>query len=310
MPNSGTLIALSTALGEDTDYFFRPFSFAIDELQISFRKKSSVGAKDIASLKVQIQDDIERYLEIEDILGITCQKPTNSYDGLITNRTEMIKRAKDVREQWGLGSDCIANVPDMLETHGIKVIYTAAPEGFDGLSGIVNGTHYIIVLNSTKSHIERRRLTAVHELAHLLFNNAFASEITNREREYLCNVFANELLLPEERLLQYFAKKQKIEIKEVITIGKEYGISADAIIYKLYELGIVSEKRFRGYCISKNKDSALKEMVEESRYVENVTNRFEAMVYSALALQLVSESKAASLLGCSVDSIKNDFNVI
>ena len=31
--------------------------------------------------------------------------------------------ARKVREEWGLGKDCIANVQDMLEANGIKIIY-------------------------------------------------------------------------------------------------------------------------------------------------------------------------------------------
>lgn len=218
--------------------------------------------------------------------------------------------ARRVREEWGLGKDSIANVQDMLEANGIKVIYTNAPEGFDGLSGIVNGLHYIIVLNNEKNHTERRRLTSIHELGHLLFNDKLSNELTPHERESLCNAFANEMLLPSDKLQFYFGGKSKIAIEELITVGEAYGISVDAIVHKLHDMGLVSEKRYRSFYIRKNQNPSLKKKVEEPRYKETKTNRFEAMVYSALAQQLISTSKAASLLNCSINKVRKELNVI
>jgi len=43
MPNSKVLIALSKALDVKTDYFFRPFTVEID--QVEFRKKSKLELK-------------------------------------------------------------------------------------------------------------------------------------------------------------------------------------------------------------------------------------------------------------------------
>ena len=68
MPNSTVLIALATALDVDADYFFRPFTFDLENFQVSFRKKSNTSAKDVSALKVRIQDEVERYLEVEEIL--------------------------------------------------------------------------------------------------------------------------------------------------------------------------------------------------------------------------------------------------
>lgn len=40
MPSSTILIALADALHMDLDYFFRPFAFDVQEMKVSFRKKS------------------------------------------------------------------------------------------------------------------------------------------------------------------------------------------------------------------------------------------------------------------------------
>lgn len=310
MPTSTILIALAEALKVELDYFFRPFSFDLENFDVSFRKKSSVGAKEISALKVQIQDDIERYLEIEEILSKEKTALPSIDTGVIESAADMEQCARKVREEWGLGKDSIANVQDMLEANGIKVIYTSAPEGFDGVSGIVNGLHYIIVLNNDKNHTERRRLTSIHELGHLLFNDRLSENLTSHEKENLCNTFANEMLLPSEKLQRYFGGKSRIAIEELIAISEAYGISVDAIVHKLHGMGLISEKRYRKFYIFKNQNPALKEKVEKPRYKETKTNRFEAMVYSALAQQLISTSKAASLLNCSINKVRQELNVI
>ena len=61
-PNSSVLIALCEALKIDIDYLYRPFSLSPESLNVSFRKKSDTNEKDINALKVQIQDQIERYI--------------------------------------------------------------------------------------------------------------------------------------------------------------------------------------------------------------------------------------------------------
>ena len=131
---------MADALRVELDYFFRPFAFDVQEMKVSFRKKASVGRKDIEALKVNIQDEIERYLEIEEILGdegdsfegIPCEQVLLSYE-------DMVRYAQIVRNKWQLGSDPIANVQDMLEANGVKFITTEGPDGFDGVSGMING---------------------------------------------------------------------------------------------------------------------------------------------------------------------------
>ena len=310
LPNSSVLIALAIALDVDLDYFYRPFSFDLSQFEISFRKKSNTTVKDINALKVKIQDQLERYLEVEEILGTDKHEDIESIGSTLSSEEEMNDLAKNIRQSWNLGCDAIANVQDTLEAHGIKVISTEAPENFDGVSGIVNGHEYIIVLNSNRNHIERRRFTALHELGHLLYNKRFSVELTSRKKEKLCDAFANEMLLPSSTLMSIFKSGEKISISELKQLQMMYGISIDAIMHKLKFLGIVSENKYKSYCIRKNQDIRLKKYVETSRYQETMTNKFETLVYAAVAKDLINMSKAASLLHISIDTIRKHLNVI
>lgn len=310
MPNSTVLVALATALDVDADYFFRPFTFDLDNFQVSFRKKSDTSAKDVAALKVRIQDEVERYLEVEEILGKEKVK-TEAVDGVVLVTAEQMRdMAIQIRNDWQLGLDAIGNVQDVLEAHGIKVICTEAPQGFDGVSGIVNNNHFILVLNRTQKHVERRRFTALHELGHLLFNHRFSERLTVREKENLCNVFASEMLLPSSTLMTTFKPGEKISTSELRQLQMVYGISIDAIMHKLNELGIISDSKYKSYCIRKNQNEALRKFVEDTCYKEEFSTKFVTMVYAAAAKDLISTSKAASLLHSSVSDVRKHLNVV
>ncbi len=308
-PSSSTLIALATALGTDINYFFRPIIPDLQNLEISFRKKSNISAKEVDAMKIDIQDDIERFLKIDEILDKNECMFINSEE-TISSAEQMEELAIKLREKWHLGYSPILNIQDTLEVNGIKVIFCKGPVGFDGVSGIVNQDTLIMVLNTEVEMIERQRFTAMHELAHLLFNKNFAESLTKNDQEKLCHAFANEMLVPSEVLRKIFGDKKHISLEELIFIQQKYGISIDAIMHKLKEMEIVSEKRYRTFYIRKNQNARLKNIIEQSRFEEIKIPRFEAMVYGALAAELITESKAASLLNVPIETIHKNITLV
>lgn len=102
--------------------------------------------------------------------------------------------------------------------------------------------------------MEHRRLTALHELCHLLYNKYFSEALTEHQKENLCNAFANEMLLPSVILQTLFEGKQKIAIAELISLGINFGISVDAIVYKL--ISTSKAATLLGVSINKVRNSA------------------------------------------------------
>ena len=285
MPDSTVLIALAKALAVSVDYFFRPFSFDTDNFKVSFRKKASASVKEIEALKAQIQDRVERYIEVEKLLMIVAPD-LPSYSGKpIENDDDMVACAKKLRQEWNLGNDPISNVQDMLESHGIKV-----------------------VLNNCILNSERKRFTALHELAHLLYNKHFADSIGEKEREKLCHTFASEMLIPGAILLNLIPNLKRISVVSLANVGSVYGISPDALVFALHRLKVISDSRYKSYFINKSRNPELKAFLEKSNFVECTSNRFESLVYTALAQQLITSSKAASLLGVSLKEVINHSN--
>ena len=247
-----------------------------------------------------MSDETERPVKVQTQMG--C--------GQLSTPSQMREQANKLREEWQLGIDAIGNVQDVLEAHCIKVICTEAPLGFDGVSGVINGKDYIVVLNKRQKHVERRRFTTMHELGHLLFDKHFSPVLTLREKEKICDAFASEMLLPSSVLHGIFSPGENISTSEVRQLQVIYGISFDAIMHKLHELDIINDSKYKTYCIRKNQNEVLKRFVEDSCYNEAFTTKFETMVYAAAAKDLISTSKAASLLHSTVGTVRKHLNVI
>ena len=182
LPDSTVLIKLAEVLSVNVDYLFRPFSIALSGIE--FRKKAKMSEKARKSIQQQVMDHVERYFEIEDIVGIKRDVSSIRMDGIVRTREDAIKIAQKLREDWELGEDGITDVISLLEDKGIKVIEFNTTNDFDGLSGTA-GDDIVIVLNSSISPTERKRFTALHELGHLIMK--FDESVDDKTKEKLCH---------------------------------------------------------------------------------------------------------------------------
>lgn len=304
MPDSNILIALSTSLGVKVDFFFRPYTVEVG--QVDFRKKSKFSAIKSQALKERVHEELERYLEIEQISG------SDSRFTLTQKEVSSLESARafalEVRDRFQLGQDGISNVIEVLEDNGIKVIEVEENESFDGLCGYANGDIPIIVVNS-KFKAERKRFTALHELGHLLMR--LPPDMEHKEMEAICNAFANEMLIPYSVLVARIgSKRHDISLAELTDIQIQFGISVEALMYSLNQQGVISENRYKYFNIKKNTYGKFKCEIQKSRIPDERSGRFSRMVYRALADEIISISKAAVLLNSSVDKVRAQLQLV
>lgn len=304
MPSSSALILLSKALGMKLDYFFRPFTVAIDTSKFEFRKNASLGVKKVESIKYMVCAEIEKYLEIEGILGNTTTFSLDYSNILVENEDEAKLLARRLREDLNIGSDAIVSAVELLESCGVKIIEIDHDEKFSGTCNTA-GTIPVIVINRNMSS-ERKRITILHELGHLLMHCA-----EGVDEEKMCTIFANEVLIPSDKFKSLLGtSRHDISLVELQAIQREYGISVDALMAKAAQLNIITSNRYISYYKKKNALPAFKEAVDASLYPMEHTNRFERLVYRALASEVISMSKAAALLDVSVNEVRNNLNLM
>ncbi|MHC5354510.1 helix-turn-helix domain-containing protein [Myroides sp. LJL115] len=306
MPSSKTLIQLAKSLKVRVDYFFTPSSIELGE--VNFRKKSTLSIKKINALKEQIKMKLSNYLEIENILQIDnsftnplCKKKVKSLDDI-----EQVVR--DLRNEWDIGYDPIHNIIQLLEDKEIKVIeIDETQDNFDGLASVVSDKYLVIVVNKN-FNVERKRFTLLHELGHLLLDLPLCD---NNLEEQICNRFASEFLFPRLMVIREFGlKRVDISFKELVEVQRKYGISIRAIIYRLKDCKVWSEQRVVGFYKKINYNPNLRLEVDAQRFqTPEVSNRYEQLVYRAFSQELISSSKAASLLNISVKEVLENSSI-
>lgn len=304
MPDSRVLLALASSLGVKVDFFFRPFSVTVEQME--FRKKSKCSGRKSDALSKRVQEELERYLEIEQISGVNDKFTIKRRH--VATIADAQAWAIDIRNHFRLGIDGISNVTAVLEDNGVKIIEVKEESGFDGLSGYANGIIPIIVVNANFLP-ERKRFTLLHELGHLVMS--FPDGTLHKDIEKMCNAFANEMLLPFSILSANIGvKRHDISLEELRDIQLQFGISIDAIMFSLHQHGVISDNRYKTYHVKKNRSPEFKEKAEKSRYIEKGSGRFLRMVYRALADEIISVSKAAVLLNQSVDNVNAHLQLV
>ncbi len=303
IPDAEKIHLLSKALSVSPDYFFRATKVELSEIE--YRKLSKMPQKEASIIKEKTKEYLSRYLELEEILGLSNEfiNPLKSI-GVITNYEQVNEAAKQLREAWNLGNGAIFNVVEILEDKNIKVVKLDVDEDLDGLQTFVNDTIPVVAYNLKKANkLDRIRFTLLHELAHLLLN---FGDITERQKETLCHQFAGAVLLPEETIKAELGEhRNKLSSLELGSIKKQYGISMQAIVMRAKDCGIINDhytKQF--FFLIKQLNWKIDEPVEYQGVEES--NRFEQLLFRALIEDQISMSKAASLSNQSLAEFKKE----
>lgn len=304
LPSSDVLIMLSNALKMSLDYFFRPFVISIDTSKFEFRKKASMGKKKVESIKCQVCSDIEKYIEIDSLLGISTDFTLDFTNIVVDGENEAKTLALRFRKEMNVGEDAIVSAIELLESTGIKIIEIEADKTFSGTCIKIDKIPVIVI--NKKMTSEHKRFTMFHELGHLLMVCT-----KGIDEEKMCNIFANEVLIPSDRLKRLIGESRKdISLVELKSIQMEYGISVDALMYKASQLNIITDRRYVSFQKKKNALPSFKESVVRGEYPMEYTSRFDRLVYRALASEIITYSKAAALLDKPVSEVRSTLNLM
>ncbi|OPY64288.1 MAG: hypothetical protein A4E57_03571 [Syntrophorhabdaceae bacterium PtaU1.Bin034] len=292
MPGDEVLISIADVLDKPLDFFFRPFTVELHDVE--FRKKARLSAKFEESIRQQALDFFERYLEIEQILGLTgvFESPLGGLEVMSPEQAE--DAAEILREKWNLGSDPLPNVLQMLETNGIKTLTVDAPESFDGFSGWADSHPVIVVAAWLNGDLPRKRFTAMHEVAHLLVHPTCS---LSRDQERSCNRFAGAVLMPRVPFeSEWGGYRHRIALEELIDFKRRWGVSIAAMVHRACDLELIEESLYHRFFKAYNA-AGWRRLGEPGDYQgSEVSSRFEQLVLRAAVENTISESKAAGLL--------------
>jgi Zn-dependent peptidase ImmA (M78 family) len=201
-----------------------------------------------------------------------------------------------VRQSYQLGNGPIFNIIEMLEERGIRVIELELDEGFNGMSAMIDDRVPVIVLNRFFDHkLDRKRFTALHELAHLLLR--FDPELEEKQQERLCDAFAGAMLLPGEQVRTMLGNHRSALIwNELVLIKELYGISIRAILYRARKYDIITDYDLTSKMAELSRFYGRKSEPGLYKGSEKVV-RFRQLLLRGIAEAVITESKAAELDG-------------
>jgi Zn-dependent peptidase ImmA (M78 family)/DNA-binding XRE family transcriptional regulator len=307
IPDSNKINLLGKALCVDPGYFFRTTQVELGDVE--FRKLSKMPQKEAVIIREVTKEKLSRYLELEEILGLS-----NAFDDclndfeLVTGYEQVNRAASLLRERWDLGNVPIYNIVELLEGKNIKVLDLRVNDDFDGLQTRVNASIPVIAYNANKiSKPERVRFTLLHELAHLLLK---FGDISEKQKEVLCNQFAGAMLLPEKMLKKELGKRRNdLSINELGGIKEQYGISMQAIVMRARDCGVISHSYTKQFFFFIKQMNWIGEEPIEYLGVEE-SNRFQQLLYKAMLEEKISMSKAAELNNQSLAEFRKGYQML
>lgn len=290
-PDSDILSQLCKVLNVTLDYFFKDNSVALEKVE--FRKLKKLPVKEQEKVKSRTVEFLERYFEIENLLGLGNEIPFKPQSYKIKNHDDVESAAMEMRNKiLKIGTDPISNIYELLEENNIKVFPTVVEPSFSGMSTIIDNKVAVIVFNTHDTIPKvKKRFTLLHELGHLFLD---LSAIEKEKWERYCDHFAGAMLLPGDKILEYFGgKRVSVYTNELKLIKQYYGISLPAIMYRAKAFNLVSDHYMKFFMVNYNKYYRRQEM--EGYDGKEETNRFVQLLIRAVAQEVITSTKAASL---------------
>ncbi|MBI4648136.1 MAG: ImmA/IrrE family metallo-endopeptidase [Bacteroidia bacterium] len=161
------------------------------------------------------------------------------------------KQAALFRDKNGLSATEPIHFKSLLLKLNVLTFFRSLSEKLSGMAIKVNDELMFIMVNSSKSK-GNQHFTISHELYHLYIQENFSSMTCqtglflkkDNPNEYYADVFAANLLLPEDGVLELIPDKQlsknKISIESILKIEHFYQCSRNALLYRLKELNLLS----------------------------------------------------------------------
>ena len=249
--NANELIAMARLYGRALDYFFE--SKAPAEPAALWRRRAG---SDIRKEQRQFLTFLEHYSSLENLLGLKRRWKeiitTLDRDDFTGNGFETCDNlGADLHKRLDLGSRPACNLLNILEnTLRFKIIHLDLGEGLSGASMVDNTLGVGILINAHDAPW-RRNFDLAHELFHIVTWHIFTHEeigdgSQKTTPEKYADSFAASLLLPKEPLLaamREIAVNQQLKLVDIIELAKEFGVSSEAVLWRLLNLRIIKKSQ-------------------------------------------------------------------
>lgn len=306
VPNSTRLIQIAKILNVNISDLV--YTFKVPTLKYTnYRKSNSLNKKQEEGLKLLIADEIAKYLEVLNYADENYSFDKNKWSFEVLDKNCINSIAVKVRKILGVYDQLpLDNLTNKLENNNFLILEINYEEKFDGFCEYVDNLAFIIL--SSKGY-ERNRFTLAHELGHLILK--FPDDFDALTKEKYCDYFASCLLMPEKGIKKELNLRQNeilnnISLNEILMLAMEYQVSLNAMVVRLYELGIISENKKNSLFIELSKMGL---RTKQFKFVEEHPTRKSKIIFRLEALNIISKDETIKYLGVTADEyFRSDFS--
>jgi len=172
----------------------------------------------------------------------------------LKEKIELNGEAISLRKEFGEDANSPIDIFSLVHNNDdLTIVFYPMSSRVSGIC-IRDGKNKIIGVNSTSTY-GRQRFTIAHELYHLYFHEDFESivcftdlEMSKSPAEKEADMFASYFLAPYEALSYFIRKqlgkeKQELEIEDVVRIEQHFGMSRQAILWRLINDGYLKPEK-------------------------------------------------------------------
>ena len=256
--NAHELIMMARLYGRNLDYFLESDVATDPVLLWRHEVKPALKARktDVNQVQRQFLSFLENYSNLEHLLGLKrrwkdVQKNYDRDDFSYNGFEQADKLGADIHNFLDLGSHPSLNLLNVLENKlRFKILHLSLGDGVSGAS-VVDNILGVGILINTQDAPWRRNFDLAHELFHIITWNVFSPEeigngTAKTRPEQYADIFASSLLLPETHLLDALketATSNKIRFVDLIELAKDFGVSSEAIPWRLVNLDILKKSQ-------------------------------------------------------------------
>jgi Zn-dependent peptidase ImmA (M78 family)/DNA-binding XRE family transcriptional regulator len=240
---------LTKAYGTSVNALLREEAVHVD-LAPRFRKlfdskdDAAAAAAELMGNLVKAEVELENLLGIKRVRNYPPERPILRGDV----RAQAEHDATELRDRLGLGIRPVPDIVTLLEMEfGVRVYVRRLDSRISGLFAYDEALGPCILLNANHPR-ERRTQSAAHECGHFVSSRRSAeilhrNELENTREERYANAFGRAFLTPARAVMQKFqevvAGSDRLTRRHVIILAHFFGVSREAIVRRLEELGSV-----------------------------------------------------------------------
>jgi Zn-dependent peptidase ImmA (M78 family)/DNA-binding XRE family transcriptional regulator len=244
----GELQRLAKLYGTSVNALLRQEAVHVD-LAPRFRKLVSTSDNAVDTAAQLLADLAKAEVELENLLGVRRAQNYPPERPILRGdvRAQAEQDATELRQRLGLGMSPVLDIITLLELElGVRVYIRKFDGRISGLFAYDEALGPCMLLNANHPR-ERRTQSAAHECGHLVSTRRQPEILqkdepeTSREERY-ANAFGRAFLTPPRAVMQKFhdvtAGSDRLTRRHVILLAHFFGVSREAIIRRLEELGL------------------------------------------------------------------------